>query len=146
MSRAATIHPPRKASPADMRAIAADLIRRSNVLLDQAEAAHALVTINHPGLPSGEACMGCGWTAPVDFARIAAVEAVNGGISAGPLSGIPFWEARLNAGLRTTAVGGSDNHDAALEPARAAAGRGALADCSLHHQVANHVRVHRADE
>jgi hypothetical protein len=39
VSRAATIHPPRKASPADMRAIAADLIHRSNVLLDQADAA-----------------------------------------------------------------------------------------------------------
>lgn len=87
-------------------------------ILDQAEAVHALVSINHPGLPSGEACMGCGWTAPIDVARIPAIEVVNGGISAGPLSGIPFWEARLNAGLRITAVGGSDNHDAGLEPAK----------------------------
>lgn len=90
-------------------------------ILDQAEAAKALVVINHPGLPSGEACMGCGWTAPVAFARIQAVEAVNGGIASGPLSGIPFWEARLNAGERITAVGGSDNHDATLDPARAPA-------------------------
>ncbi|WP_293898300.1 CehA/McbA family metallohydrolase [Phenylobacterium sp.] len=87
-------------------------------ILDQAEAAHALVSINHPGLPSGEACMGCGWTAATDYARIPAVEAVNGTIGAGPLSGIPFWEARLNAGLHITAVGGSDNHDAGLPPAR----------------------------
>lgn len=92
-----------------------------NRILDQAEAAGALVTINHPGLPSGEACMGCGWTAPVNFARIAAVEVINGGVTSGPLSGVAFWEARLNEGRRLTAVGGSDNHDAALDPARAAA-------------------------
>lgn len=65
--------------------------------------------------------MGCGWTAPeTPFARFAAVEAVNGGAllvsgrADGPLSGIPFWEARLNAGQRITAIGGSDNHDPAL--------------------------------
>jgi hypothetical protein len=78
------------------------------------------VTINHPGLPSGEACMGCGWTAPVDYGRVAAVEVINGGISSGPLSGLAFWEARLNAGYRITAVGGSDNHDANLDPAKPA--------------------------
>ena len=89
-------------------------------ILDQAERAGALVSINHPGLPSGEACLGCGWTAPVDFTRIQAIEAVNGGITSGPLSGIPFWEARLNAGLRITGVGGSDNHDAGLDPTKAA--------------------------
>jgi hypothetical protein len=90
-------------------------------ILDQAEVARALVTINHPGLPSGEACMGCGWTAPVDFRRIQAVEAINGGITDGPLSGVAFWEARLNAGFRLTAVGGSDNHDATLDPAKPSA-------------------------
>lgn len=90
-------------------------------ILDQAEAARAFVTINHPGLPSGEACMGCGWTAPVDFRRIEAVEVINGGTASGPLSGIAFWEARLGAGYRLTAVGGSDNHDATLDPFRAAA-------------------------
>ena len=84
-------------------------------ILGQAEAAGALVTINHPGLPSGEACMGCGWTAPVDFGRIASVEVINGGIVSGPLSGLPFWAARLGEGHRLTAVGGSDNHDATLD-------------------------------
>lgn len=86
-------------------------------ILDQAEAAGALVSVNHPGLPSGEACMGCGWTAPTGDPRIAAVEAVNGGNAVG----LAFWEARLNEGRRVTAVGGSDNHDAALDPARAPA-------------------------
>lgn len=62
--------------------------------------------------------MGCGWTAATDFARIPAIEAVNGTASVGPLSGIGFWEARLNAGFRITAVGGSDNHDPGLPGAR----------------------------
>ncbi|WP_334162460.1 CehA/McbA family metallohydrolase [Phenylobacterium sp.] len=86
-------------------------------ILDQAEAAGAFVSINHPGLPSGEACMGCGWTAPADDPRLAAVEVVNGPYPAG----LAFWEARLNEGRRVTAVGGSDNHDAGLDPARAPA-------------------------
>jgi hypothetical protein len=97
-------------------------------LMDQVEAAHGLISINHPGLPSGEACMGCGWTlADVDYGRVSAVEVVNGGTLGfpgapeGPLSGIPFWEARLNAGYRITGVGGSDNHQATLAPDRPSA-------------------------
>ena len=83
------------------------------------EKAGGLFSINHPGLPSGEACMGCGWSdKATDFARFQAIEAVNGGQADGPLSGIPFWEARLNAGLRITAIGGSDNHNAPLDLAK----------------------------
>ncbi|MEO8115610.1 MAG: CehA/McbA family metallohydrolase, partial [Phenylobacterium sp.] len=92
------------------------------------EKAHGLIAINHPGLPSGELCMGCGWTAPdTNFSRIQAIEVVNGGALAqsggvdGLFSGIAFWEARLNAGLRITAVGGSDNHDPSLDPAKPSA-------------------------
>jgi hypothetical protein len=95
----------------------------------QAHTAGGLFSINHPGLPSGEACMGCGWTAKAtDFAHVDAIEAVNGGAlgttggnAEGFLSSIPFWEARLNQGLRITAIGGSDNHDAGLDPARPSA-------------------------
>lgn len=87
-------------------------------ILSQLEAAGGVISVNHPGLPSGEACMGCGWTAQTDWTRVAAVEAVNGGSlrfgPEGPGTGIPFWEARLNAGFRLTAVGGSDNHDGAM--------------------------------
>ncbi len=93
-----------------------------DTILDQAKAAGGMVSINHPGLPSGEACMGCGWTATdTDFSRVAAIEVVNGGLAEGPLSGVGFWEARLNAGHRITAVGGSDNHDATLPPDKAPA-------------------------
>ncbi|MFN3583871.1 CehA/McbA family metallohydrolase [Phenylobacterium sp.] len=84
-------------------------------ILDELEAAGGIISVNHPGLPSGEACMGCGWTAETDWSRVAAIEAINGGSlkfgAEGPGTGIPFWEARLNAGFRLTGVGGSDNHD-----------------------------------
>lgn len=83
-----------------------------NALLDQVHNLHAIISINHPMLPSGEACMGCGWTAPdTDFSRIQAIEAVNGGNAEGPYSGIPFWQKELNRGFRLTGIGGSDNHN-----------------------------------
>jgi hypothetical protein len=84
-----------------------------------------LVSINHPGLPSGEACMGCGWTLrETDWTSVDAVEIANGGALAasggrldGPLSAIPFWEQRLAEGRLLAPVGGSDNHDPTLPPA-----------------------------
>ncbi|WOX06799.1 CehA/McbA family metallohydrolase [Microbulbifer pacificus] len=82
----------------------------------------AIMSINHPGLPSGEACMGCGWTAETDYTRVTAIEVVNGSVlkrASGqlnhPFSGIPFWEALLDQGYRISAIAGSDNHDAIHE-------------------------------
>jgi len=85
-------------------------------------AAGGVFSINHPTAPSGEQCMGCGWTvANTDYDQVQAIEVANGGSqraqgggAEGPLFGAPFWEAQLNAGRRITAVGGSDNHDAGL--------------------------------
>ena len=87
-----------------------------NAVLRDAAALGGVVSINHPVRPSDETCMGCGWTAGegTDLSRVQAVEAVNGADADTPYSGIPFWEALLNRGLRLTAVGGSDNHDAGL--------------------------------
>lgn len=95
-----------------------------DAILDQAEAARGIISINHPGLPSGELCMGCGWTAPhTDYSRIQAVEVVNGMVAEGPLSGTAFWEKRLDEGHRITAIGGSDNHDpTAVRPGSAGIG------------------------
>lgn len=85
-------------------------------LLDEVGAEHGILSVNHPGLPSGESCMGCGWTVPdTDFSRVAAIEVINGGTADGPHSGIPLWQKQLNKGLRITALGGSDNHDADLK-------------------------------
>lgn len=88
-----------------------------NRLLDEVQSLHGILSINHPGIPSGESCMGCGWTVPnTDFSRVTAIEVINGGTADGPRSGIPFWQKQLNNGFRLTALGGSDNHDADLKP------------------------------
>ncbi len=82
-------------------------------LLRQVQELHGLFSINHPGSPSGAACMGCGWSAPnTNYSFVNAIEAVNGASLDGPQSGIPFWQDKLNKGYRITGVGGSDNHDA----------------------------------
>ncbi|MGR4864649.1 CehA/McbA family metallohydrolase [Caulobacter sp. LARHSG274] len=85
------------------------------------KAAGGVFSINHPAVPSGEQCMGCGWTAKdTDYDAVQAIEVANGGNEKalggfeGVLSGVPFWEAQLNQGRRITAVGGSDNHDAGI--------------------------------
>ncbi len=98
------------AAPLDFRV---DQDRDWNALLSDAARLQGIVSINHPVRPSGEICMGCGWTAPnVDRSLLQAVEVVNGMDADTPYSGIPFWESLLNAGYRLTAIGGSDNHDA----------------------------------
>lgn len=87
-------------------------------------AAGAILSINHPALPSGEACMGCGWTWPnTDWSHVTAIEAVNGTIASGPLAGIGFWYARLNEGHRLTGIAGSDNHDPDAPQGKAPIGR-----------------------
>ncbi|HJV43973.1 CehA/McbA family metallohydrolase, partial [Caulobacter sp.] len=85
------------------------------------KAAGGVFSINHPAVPSGEQCMGCGWTAKdTDYDAVQAIEVANGGNEKalggfeGILSGVPFWETQLNQGRRITAIGGSDNHDASI--------------------------------
>jgi hypothetical protein len=94
-------------------------VKDANALANAVHAAGGLLSINHPSIPSGEICMGCGWTAPgFDFALADAIEVVNGGsLSAtgaadGALSGLGLWARLTDAGLHPTAVGGSDSHDA----------------------------------
>jgi len=87
-----------------------------NALLANVEHAGGVVSINHPVRPSGEQCMGCGWTpvGNIDYARMQAVEAVNGLDADTPFSGVGFWQQLLDRGYTLTAIGGSDNHDALL--------------------------------
>jgi hypothetical protein len=96
-----------------------------NQLLKRVQDLHGIFSINHPGLPSGESCMGCGWTVPnTDFSRVTAIEVVNGDLAEGPGSGVSLWQEQMNKGVRLTGVGGSDNHDTDLPPdARSAVGR-----------------------
>lgn len=87
-------------------------------LFDQVDAANTFISVNHPSLPSGEACMGCGWTVKdTDWSRVTAMEVINGASmrtsgSEGAFNGIAFWDNLLKQGHRITAIGGSDNHDA----------------------------------
>ena len=84
-----------------------------------AEREGGVVSINHAGVPSGEQCMGCGWSV-ADLApnAVSAVEVVNGGTLAAtgtadnPAQGFGLWEKLLDRGDHVTAIGGSDNHDA----------------------------------
>jgi predicted metal-dependent phosphoesterase TrpH len=72
----------------------------------------AFVSINHPGRPDDESCMGCGWNVTDDemLRAVHGVEVVNGMTRSGPQWGWPIWAAWLNRGVRLTAVGGSDEH------------------------------------
>ena len=83
-----------------------------NTLLRDADRHGGLTAINHASAPSGEICMGCGWTpaSPVDMHLLTAVEAVNGGSEQYGISDIPFWDKQLNNGCRLAGIGGSDNH------------------------------------
>jgi hypothetical protein len=85
-------------------------------LFERAEKLHAILSINHPNAPTGEECMGCGWTPQQQFdpRLVHVMEAVNGGDEDGPHASISFWEKYLDQGLRVTAIGGSDNHNAQI--------------------------------
>ena len=94
--------------------VGAGTVPNMNSLFEQSSRLGALISINHPGAPTGEICMGCGWQGTSDLHLVGAIEAVNGGSEEGPYSGVPFWEKQLNSGYRVTGIGGSDNHDALL--------------------------------
>jgi len=85
-------------------------------LFEEAHRMHAILSINHPNAPTGEICMGCGWTPKeaIDPHLITTIEAVNGGAEEGKYSGVSFWEKYLNQGYRIVAIGGSDNHNALI--------------------------------
>jgi hypothetical protein len=87
-----------------------------------------LVSVNHPGVPSGEICMGCGWRIDdVPPGGIDSVEVVNGGTmretgsADGPMQGFAYWNRMLAAGRHVTGIGGSDSHEADRSPKEAGA-------------------------
>jgi predicted metal-dependent phosphoesterase TrpH len=85
-----------------------------NALLRQVKEVGGFISINHPNAPTGENCMGCGWTPSpeADLSMVQAVEAVNSGDSGTLYESVKFWTIALNRGARLTGIGGSDNHDA----------------------------------
>jgi hypothetical protein len=89
-----------------------------NAILKDVRAKGGIASINHADSPTGEDCMGCGWTppTPVDPALLTGVEVVNGGRIL--LSSADFWDAQLAHGARLAALSGSDNHNALSEPGK----------------------------
>ncbi len=87
-------------------------VRNMNELLESARRVGAITSVNHPMDPSGEICLGCGFTpsTPVNMRLLTAVEAVNGGSERTGISNLPFWDKQLDRGCRLTGIGGSDNH------------------------------------
>ncbi|NLY93547.1 MAG: CehA/McbA family metallohydrolase [Myxococcales bacterium] len=81
--------------------------------------AGAIVSINHPVLELGSACIGCAWGHEVDPERVGAVEIESGDIDTVGFffveKSLAFWDELLDAGSRAVAVGGSDDHKAGVD-------------------------------
>jgi predicted metal-dependent phosphoesterase TrpH len=94
----------------DYRDVAKDGLSVNDILRDVASNG-AIASINHADSPTGEACMGCGWTppGPVEMDFFTGVEVINGAMSSAD-----FWDKEIGEGHRLTAIGGSDNHNALL--------------------------------
>jgi PHP domain-containing protein len=82
-----------------------------NNVFRAAHAVGAVVSINHPGDPTGASCIGCGWSvSDTDWRLVDSVEAINGNDPAHYDLDIRFWDQQLAKGYRLVAIGGSDTH------------------------------------
>jgi hypothetical protein len=90
----------------------------ADTIADRVHALGGILSINHPKLPTGEVCMGCGWNPepPLSPGKLDALEVINGIDVENNRSGIPVWQQRLQSGERVTAIGGSDDHDSGTRP------------------------------
>jgi hypothetical protein len=74
----------------------------------------AALSINHPVLDLGTACIGCAWKHPIPKEHLSAVEIQTGGYDKTGLlfskQAIGFWDRLLNQGLHLAPIGGSDDH------------------------------------
>lgn len=100
-------HIPFEVTDGDIRSLQQEVIDKGGIII-----------INHPALPSGEACMGCGWTATTDYNLIAGIEVINGSVMRDHgerFSARAFWHKLLDQGYKLAAVAGSDNHNGQIE-------------------------------
>lgn len=82
---------------------------------ENARKVNGLVSLNHPGRETGDACTGCGWSMPnTGYSGVDAIEIINGSDIESSTAGMWFWYDRLNEGYRITAIGGSDDHGASM--------------------------------
>lgn len=80
----------------------------------------AILSINHPKLDLGNACIGCAWAHDLAPERVGAVEIATGGLKQtfGGLftwPAIAFWDELCGRGLHIAAIGGSDDHRAGVD-------------------------------
>lgn len=87
--------------------------RDVNAIVHDVRAQGGIASINHADAPGGEICMGCKWEPPysVDMSQFTGIEAVNG---PDLLDSGDVWDRELAKGMRLTAIGGSDNHNALI--------------------------------
>src|ERR1700733_6579729 len=82
-----------------------------NQVFSAAQAAGGVVSVNHPGDPTGASCIGCGWSVTdTDWSLVNGIEAVNGEDPKHYEADIRFWDQQLARGYRLVAIGGSDTH------------------------------------
>ncbi|HEY7970004.1 MAG TPA: CehA/McbA family metallohydrolase [Candidatus Limnocylindrales bacterium] len=85
-------------------------------IADQAHRQNALISINHPAAFGDPWCVGCHWDfALVDYSTIDAIEVWNGRWAIPETandSAVDLWTDLLDAGLRPTAISGTDSHSA----------------------------------
>ncbi|HET9614574.1 MAG TPA: CehA/McbA family metallohydrolase [Candidatus Limnocylindrales bacterium] len=83
-------------------------------IVEQAHRQGALVSINHPSSFGDPWCVGCHWDfARVDYSTFDTMEIWNGGwadVETANEDNIAFWTDLLDAGLRLTAISGTDSH------------------------------------
>ncbi len=82
--------------------------------LDDAEAQGAILSINHPVLDLGDACIGCAFDLDGDRTRIGGVEVQTGANRLFTNDAIAFWDDTARDGAYPPAIGGSDDHRAGV--------------------------------
>jgi hypothetical protein len=85
-------------------------------IVEEAHRQNAIVSINHPDAFGDPWCSGCHWDfARVDFSTFDAIEVWNGRWKEAETDNngaLAFWTDLLDAGLRPTAIAGTDSHSA----------------------------------
>jgi hypothetical protein len=83
-------------------------------IVEQAHRQGALISINHPSSFGDPWCVGCHWDyARVDYSTFDAMEVWNGGwadVETANEGNIALWTDLLDAGIRLTAITGTDSH------------------------------------
>jgi hypothetical protein len=83
-------------------------------IVEQAHRQGALVSINHPSSFGDPWCVGCHWDyARVDYSTFDTMEVWNGGwadVETANEDNVALWTDLLDAGIRLTAISGTDSH------------------------------------